>query len=57
VGDYPEGMFFWVTLPIVFVIFVGVFAWGARGISGREHEPGTQRLNRPRKQFGSRSRS
>jgi hypothetical protein len=57
VRDYPEGMFFWVTLPVVFVIFVGVFAWGARGISGREHEPGTQRLNRPRKQFGSRSRS
>jgi hypothetical protein len=42
-------MFFWVTLPVVLVVFVGVFVWGARGITGRWHEPGSQRLNPPRK--------
>ncbi len=39
-------MLFWVALAVVLVVFVGAFAWGARGISDRWHEPGTQRLTR-----------
>ena len=39
-------MLFWVALAVVFLVFVGAFAWGARGISDRWHEPGTQRLKR-----------
>jgi hypothetical protein len=37
-------MFFWIALAVVLVLFLGVVAWGARGIAGRAHKPGTQRL-------------
>ncbi len=37
-------MFFWIGLAVVFVVFVAVVAWGVRGIGGRAHKPGTQRL-------------
>jgi cytochrome oxidase assembly protein ShyY1 len=39
-------MFFWIGLAVVLVIFVLVVIWGVRGMSEREHEPGTQYLNR-----------
>jgi hypothetical protein len=37
-------MFFWIALPVVFLLFLGLVVWGARGIPGRAHKPGTQRL-------------
>lgn len=37
-------MFFWVGLLVVLVLYVIVFAWGARGAKDRAHKPGTQRL-------------
>jgi hypothetical protein len=37
-------MLFWVALLVVIVAFVAAFSWGARGMSDREHKPGTQRL-------------
>jgi hypothetical protein len=38
-------MFFWIALPIVFVVFVVLVSWGVRGIGGRAHEPGTRHLD------------
>ncbi len=38
-------MFFWIALPIVFLVFVGLVTWGVRGIAGRAHEPGTRHLD------------
>ncbi|MEP7091810.1 MAG: hypothetical protein ABI776_17045 [Nocardioidaceae bacterium] len=43
-------MFFWITLAVVLVVFVGLVSWGSRGMDDRWHEPGTQYLNLPRKQ-------
>ena len=40
---------FWVALAVVMLVFVGLVAWGVRGIGDRAHEPGTQYLNRPMK--------
>ncbi len=37
-------MFFWIALPVVLVIAFVAFAWAARGIEGRAHRPGSQRL-------------
>jgi hypothetical protein len=38
-------MFFWIALPIVFCVFVGLVTWGVRGIADRAHEPGTRHLD------------
>ena len=38
-------MFFWVALAVVFVVVVGLIAWGVRGLPGRAHEPGTRHLD------------
>ncbi len=37
-------MFFWVGLGVVFVAFVVIVVLASRGIEGRAHKPGTQRL-------------
>jgi hypothetical protein len=37
-------MFFWVALAVVLLVFLVVVAWAARGVAGRAHKPGTQRL-------------
>jgi hypothetical protein len=37
-------MFFWIGVAVVVLVVVVVVTWGVRGISDREHEPGTQRL-------------
>ncbi|MGA8210694.1 MAG: hypothetical protein WB441_09735 [Nocardioidaceae bacterium] len=39
-------MFFWVAVCVVLLVVVTAVSWGARGMSGRVHEPGTQRLLR-----------
>ena len=36
-------MFFWIALPVVFLVFLALVLWGGRGIAGRAHKPGTQR--------------
>jgi hypothetical protein len=41
---YRGGMFFWIGLLVVAIVFIALFRWGARGIEGRAHKPGTQRL-------------
>jgi hypothetical protein len=38
-------MFFWIGLAIMIVLFVGLVAWGVRGIAGRAHKPGTRHLD------------
>jgi hypothetical protein len=38
-------MFFWVGLAVVFVVFVALVAWAARGIPARAHKPGTRHLD------------
>lgn len=43
-------MFFWVGLAVVLLVAFCLVAWALRGISGRAQEPGTQYLNRPRRQ-------
>jgi hypothetical protein len=35
---------FWVALVVVFVVFVIIVGWAARGFDERTHKPGTQRL-------------
>jgi hypothetical protein len=37
-------MFFWVGLVVILVVFVTGMVWAVRGMSEREHKPGTQRL-------------
>jgi hypothetical protein len=37
-------MFFWIGLLVVFIAFVSIVTWAARGIEDREHKPGTRRL-------------
>jgi hypothetical protein len=37
-------VFFWGLLAVALVLFVAVFAYGARGMGQREHKPGTTRL-------------
>jgi len=38
-------MFFWVGLAVVFVVFVGLVAWGSREMPSRYHRPGTKHLD------------
>jgi hypothetical protein len=37
-------MFFWIGLVVVLVAFIAAVAYGVRGIDGRGHKPGTQRM-------------
>ena len=37
-------MLFWIGLVVIVVVFVCALTWGVRGMSEREHKPGTQRL-------------
>jgi hypothetical protein len=37
-------MLFWLGLLLVLIVFVSAVAWGLRGMSEREHRPGTQRM-------------
>jgi len=37
-------MLFWFGLVVILVVFVTAVTWGVRGMSDREHKPGTQRL-------------
>ena len=37
-------MFFWVGLAVMFLVYLLVFVWGARGVKDRAHKPGSQRL-------------
>ncbi len=38
-------MFFWVGLVVVFLVFVCLVSWGARGTADRVHKPGTRHLD------------
>lgn len=38
-------MFFWILLSVMVVAFVVAVIWGARGIEGRAHKPGTKHLD------------
>jgi len=48
-ATYAEGVFFWIGLAVVLVVFVTVVVWGSRGMKDREHEPGTTYMDQPRK--------
>jgi hypothetical protein len=37
-------MFFWIGIVVAFLVFVAAVTYGVRGIDGRGHKPGTQRL-------------
>jgi hypothetical protein len=37
-------MFFWIGVVVIFVVVVTCVSWGLRGMTDREHKPGTQRL-------------
>jgi hypothetical protein len=37
-------VFFWIALVVMIVVVASLIVWASRGVSGRAHEPGTQRL-------------
>jgi hypothetical protein len=37
-------VFFWIALAVMIVVVASLIVWAARGVEGRAHEPGTQRL-------------
>ena len=37
-------MFFWIGIAVALLAFVAAVTYGVRGINGRGHKPGTQRM-------------